>query len=483
MGRTIQQWLLDGRSRGQMDGDERKAVWHEVFFNLAYATAVAAIVNYLIAVSAWDQPLTNGLHILAFVSLFLPLYFHWISHGLYLNRFDNSDYLHNVYQLCNVSFMCLAAANIDGCVPLFLSGGADVDHYGGCADFSFLMFGLRLTTVVMYARAAIYIPAKTLFCVRKCVELAVFAAVWLLNGFFQLYVYDWVTFLLSWWAVVVADMIVPLVTPRIFPQRVGFVAVNIDLLIERFGLFIVGALGNCVIAATLLSSTDNITMKSTVYAVSFMIICIAFSLKLTYHDANKGANDDIDLHAMRWHHWTGILWIMMHMPLTAGIIIMSGFFTHALSGNDLTQRQRWYLTGSISLTIFCLTFLQLLHKRSKHPVRVGPWVRIAAKMIVAVLILLSALVPPQYAPVWALFLFFNVAMFAYTLLDMFGNRAVEPSHASVSSTTELTSGPDLADIFSTDGIARNIHGMVVGGQLKGYNNLRMRGRDVSSAYI
>lgn len=469
-----------------MDGDERKAVWHEVFFNLAYATAVAGIVNVLINVSKWDEPIDNWIHILAFTSLFLPLYFHWISHGLYLNRFDNSDMLHNAYQLLNVSFMCLAASNITKCVPTFLSAGAEIDNYGGCADYSYIMFGLRLSTVFMYARAAVMIPAKTLFCIRKCVELLVFALAWLLNGVFQRYWYGWVGFLLSWWIITVVDMIIPLITPRIFPQRVGFVAVNIDLLIERFGLFIVGALGNCVIAATLVPSVlSDFTIKSQDYAISFMIICMAFALKLTYHDSNKGSNDDIDLHAMRWHHWTGISWIMMHMPLTAGLIIMSGFFGHALNGHELTERQRWYLTGSIAMTIISLNMMQLLHKRSKIPVRVGPLVRISARFLAAVLILLSALVPPKYAPIWALFLFALVAMACYTFLDMIGNRAID-SHASErahSRDTEMTSGPDIADIFSTDGMAKSIHGMVVGGQMKGYNNTRMRGRDVSSAYI
>lgn len=363
-----------------------------------------------------------------------------------------------------------------------------------CSDFSFLMFAMRACTVVMYLRAGFQLPQKTWFCVRKGVELACFAVAWLICGIFQRYVFESVSFIFTWWGITLADLIVPLVTPRLFPQKVGFVAINIDMLIERFGLFFVTALGNFVVMATLIPAS---LLESRSYSLSAMIICIAFSLKLSYHDCNIGTNDDIDLHALRWRRWTGVMWILLHIPMTAGITVMSAFFGHALTDDSLTNRQRWYLCCSTALVIFCLSALQLLHKKSKQKVRVGPWIRLFVRFVATVVVVLLPLVPEKYLPLWALFLSILLAMLSYTLLDLFGNIAVvdqplshaDSSIALLSSASSLShpsfhdDGFDLADIFSTAGVHKSIHGHVVGGEMRTYGNVRLTGRDLNSSYI
>jgi low temperature requirement protein LtrA len=73
-------------------GDDRRATWLELFFDLVFVVAVAQLSNALSA----DRTLHG---FVVFCGLFVPIWWAWVGFTFYADRFDTDDLVHPALML------------------------------------------------------------------------------------------------------------------------------------------------------------------------------------------------------------------------------------------------------------------------------------------------------------------------------------------------------------------------------------------------
>ena len=66
------------------EGEGRSATWLELFYDLVFVVAVAALGHRLLVDHHWGGAL-------AFAGLFVPLWWSWASFTFYADRYDTDD--------------------------------------------------------------------------------------------------------------------------------------------------------------------------------------------------------------------------------------------------------------------------------------------------------------------------------------------------------------------------------------------------------
>src|SRR5215217_6470498 len=87
--------------------EERSSTWLELFFDLCFVVAVAALARGL-----HDDPTFWG--ILRFSGLFVPVWWAWMGYTWYATGFDNDDVLYRVTLLAGMLCILWLAASIGG---------------------------------------------------------------------------------------------------------------------------------------------------------------------------------------------------------------------------------------------------------------------------------------------------------------------------------------------------------------------------------
>ena len=434
---SYESYLQNMRVKEQVEADKIKAGWHEVFFSLSYSTALgAAATQFLRQLELQQQGAQDAERFGAALALMLPLFMHWLGHQMYLNRYDNSDAVHNVYQMLNVLFFALAGAGI----PFCSRQDGEVD-FVSCSQFAFFMFFSRLTTLLMTLRAYFFLRRAGLFQLRAASLLAAASGLWLLNGLLDLFATSRLLTWLLWWLPTALEALSISLVMLFFPMDAhpSSVPARIGLLSERFGLTFIVTLGNMVVTSTKVIITDPVFDAQYVTVASMIII--AFTFKLIYFDVGRVTIIDDTRHALRWHSWAGWLWTLMHLALNVSIVFMTSSYSvvFASPGTPQLNSQRWVLCASTGAVLLSLCILQLLHKRRHVETRVHWLVRLSIRFLSGLLFILLPLVPPESFPLWALSLTMAGVMILLILLEYFGDV-----HTSLASDSAAASGNSIA---------------------------------------
>ena len=113
---------------------ERRATWLELFFDLVFVVAIAALAVFL------HDHLTLG-GFLGFALLLVPVEWAWMSFAYYADQFDTDDTLFRVVMLVAMLASAALAVNVDGALE------------GSPAGFAAANVVLRLLLVDLYAWA------------------------------------------------------------------------------------------------------------------------------------------------------------------------------------------------------------------------------------------------------------------------------------------------------------------------------------------
>jgi len=134
-------WLVPPRLRTIVDeGEERRATWLELFFDLVFVVAIAELSHEL----AVDHSAEGFLR---FAGLFVPVWVAWQGYSFYADRFDTDDLL---FRLAYFAAMLAIA------VMAVLVG--DVAHGDASAGFAVSYVVLRTIMLALYARAWLAVP-------------------------------------------------------------------------------------------------------------------------------------------------------------------------------------------------------------------------------------------------------------------------------------------------------------------------------------
>jgi low temperature requirement protein LtrA len=200
--------------------EERHPTWLELFFDLCFVAAVAALAAYL-----HHHASVDGL--LLFAVLFVPVWWAWMGYSWYASAFDNDDVVFRVSWLAAMLLVIALAAGV----------GPATDGRG---DAFALTYGLLMALLaLLFARAARHERAARRFAVRYAAGDALGAALW----FASLGVDEPARY-----AVWVAAMVVLMATPPFAVRAYAGKAFNAAHIAERYGLFTIIVLGESVVA-------------------------------------------------------------------------------------------------------------------------------------------------------------------------------------------------------------------------------------------
>ena len=122
--------------------EERTSTWLELFFDLCFVVAVAALARGL-----HDDPTLGGT--LRFIGLFVPIWWAWMTFTWYATAFDNDDVPYRVTLLAAMLFMLGISASVEGV-------GAQP---GATVGFVVAYAALRLLLVWLFLRARSHTPS------------------------------------------------------------------------------------------------------------------------------------------------------------------------------------------------------------------------------------------------------------------------------------------------------------------------------------
>ncbi len=230
--------------------ENRTSTWLELFFDLCFVVAVAALARGL-----HDDPTLGGA--LRFLGLFVPVWWAWMGFTWFATAFDNDDVLYRVTMLA--AMLCI----------LWLAASVESVAGGDSSGFVLAYAGLRLLLVGLFVRARRYASTVRGLCNVYIVGNAFGIVLWLVS----LIVPEPIRY--GIWAVALA---VEIITPIFAVQALSDTRISFhgEHIAERYGLFTLIVLGESVLAVTSGSAGTDWAPAAVLTAVAGFVaaVCI-----------------------------------------------------------------------------------------------------------------------------------------------------------------------------------------------------------------
>jgi low temperature requirement protein LtrA len=213
------------------DEEHRSATVLELFFDLCFVVAVAAAADALHHQVAEDH---IGDGVVGYASVFFAIWWAWMNFTWFASAYDTDDVAYRLTTLVQIAGVLILAAGVPDAME--------------SRDFAAITVGyvvMRLAMVTQWLRAAGADPPHRRSCLRFAAGIAAVQVGWVLRlllpegpgmaGFLVL---------------AAAELAVP-----IWAQRAGTTSWHPRHIAERYGLFTLIVLGECVLASTLAVQT------------------------------------------------------------------------------------------------------------------------------------------------------------------------------------------------------------------------------------
>ena len=306
--------------------EDRRATWLELFLDLVFVAAIAAVASTLS-----KDPTAAGFG--RFLFLFLPVGWAWVGFTLYATRFDTDDL---VYRLLTLLAM-FAVAGLASTVPNAFHGGAN--------SFVVAYACVRTILILLYVRAYIAVPAVRPIAGWFIGAFGLAVAVWLIS---ILVPSPWKYAL--WAIAVVIEHAAPirpwrlLRGPRVDPRHLA----------ERFGLLIIIVLGEGVIGVVLGTAAVSWTLRSGAAAFAgFLTGAAIWWLYFDFLDASAVVQRNIR---------SGLTFIYAHYFVAAGIAALGVGVKLAIISLEPGSRYDdigWVAAGGTALCMAGLAAIQI----------------------------------------------------------------------------------------------------------------------------
>ncbi|KAJ3155954.1 hypothetical protein HDU89_005517 [Geranomyces variabilis] len=359
------------------EAEERTTTWLELFFDLLFAGIVAILGNAYISAQV-------SFSLQQFAVLFLMSIKPWVDYVMHQNIFASEDVAQRGFTVWIMALVVGLGVNSTNAVSSTHS--------------IFTVFYL----LIRFSFAAAYLSYWPLFpkfrssLAQAAVPATLSAPMYIVSIFYPEHQY------VLWWIGTAIDYLLSpaliLLTRYVdfMPRPVHRLAISIEHMSERNGLFLIIVLAEVMIALfyNSVSATPDVS-----YAKAVVGLFLALSLAWLYFDVD-GSQQEI--HAMRRKTYTGVLWNLTHIPLY-GAIVLAGVSLEVMvqatdesgdhagsssgaGGNTHAFTTRTYATffGSLSGVLICYTIISLTH-RSMHAARISKRLRTGTRMAVAIL--------------------------------------------------------------------------------------------------
>ena len=339
------------------EGEHRSATWLELFYDLVFVVAVAALGHRLLVNHTWSGAA-------AFVGLFIPLWWSWVSFTFYADRYDTDDLGQRLLAVAQMVAIALMAASISG------------EESDSTVAFAASFILARVVLLAMYSRAYQYIPESRNLVAGYLRGFTLGGIPWVLS----LWVPEPWRFVL--WGIGLA---IDFATPFILRKVQARVPLSVTHLPERFGLFTILVLGESIAAVVAGLGSIGWETDSTIGLIIGVVT--ATGLWWLYFDNVEGSV--VRRRTEQTKAWKPTVWIYTHLPLAIGLTA-SGIgmeFLVAQHGEEV----RWIAVGGIALALLSMAIIHLATERG-NPRRDTALisVRILGALVVIVIGLVSA---------------------------------------------------------------------------------------------
>jgi low temperature requirement protein LtrA len=306
----------------------------ELFFDLAYVLVVLELANAFYADMTWRGAL-------AFVALFVAMWFSWVGFTLYANRFDTDDVVFRLAKLAATLAVAGCAAAATGVTGEFSTAFA--------ASF---LFG-RVILLLLHLRAWRHVPET-----RPTVSVHVAG-------------------------------------PAVATWRDDRAPLHLEHLPERFGLLVILVLGEAVGGAATGVHHGKWAAPSVAVGVAGFVIAAALwwnYFDITAHESEERLQEDDDHDsADRTADDRGArsderhdLFVYGHLPLTLGVV-MAGVGVEDLvahPADPLPSTGAWTLAGGLALYLLGSSMIVGGTRQSWRAI--WPWPTVALPLVVLV---------------------------------------------------------------------------------------------------
>ena len=257
-----------------------RASWLELFFDLVFVAAVAALADLL----HHDHSISG---LVVFAALFEPVWWAWMGYTWYATGFGADDRVARIALLAAMCGVAIMAAGVDGAA------------HGDSGTFVGAYAGLLFLLAALYARAWRRFPEARPLTVRYGIGDALGAALWLAS----LVLDEGVRPVL--WGVAMAVL---LLTPVWAVFSLDRTAHDVSHIAERYGLFTIIVLGESVVV-----TVAGLDVGSSVDAILVALVgfAIAATIWWVYFDRWRAMPGS--------HQAAGFVWAQGHFFVFAGI--------------------------------------------------------------------------------------------------------------------------------------------------------------------
>jgi low temperature requirement protein LtrA len=339
----------------------------ELFFDLAYVLVVLELADAFYADMTWRGAL-------AFIALFVALWFSWVGFTLYANRFDTDDVVFRLAKLAATLAVAGCAAAATGATGEFSTAFAASFLFGRVV---LLLLHLRAWRHVPEARptVSVYVGATALSAALWAVSLPVDGAAryWL-------------------WAAAVA---VDAAGPIIATWRGDRAPLHLEHLPERFGLLVILVLGEAVGGAATGVHDGKWAAPSVAVGVAGFVIAAALwwnYFDITAHESEERLQEDDDHNSVdRTADDRGArsderhdLFVYGHLPLALGVVTAGVGIEDLVAhpADPLPSTGAWTLAGGLALYLLGSSMIVGGTRRSWRAI--WPWPTVALPLVVLV---------------------------------------------------------------------------------------------------
>ncbi len=231
---------------------DRQATWLELFFDLIFVVALGKVTHFLAHVH--HGHLSEGIWF-KFILVFIPLWWIWVGHIVYSNRFDADTRPHRLITLFLMSLLILLSVVV----------GEDINK--NYLVFIMIYCIARLFIAGLYFGAAHSYPEKAGFSLKISVFFAIGALISMSSILFKAPIIVLSIFYLG--------ILFDILSPVLFRRFINAIPVDKEHLVERVGLLAIILLGESIISLS--NSVTNVTWNiPTIITASlgFSFVCM-----------------------------------------------------------------------------------------------------------------------------------------------------------------------------------------------------------------
>lgn len=264
-------------------GDERKATWTELFFDLAFVVAVASTAH-----SLGSGVGVGGL--VEFILVFVLIYWAWIGHTFYTDRFESDDLLHRLVALLQMALVVAIASLHDW-------RGEDFPVFVAC------YCALRGITILANLYAGWHVPEARSITGPYAIGfsfslLPLVCGLWIDNADQRL-------------VLVAATALLQLTPPIYLVLTRSLGAVNTHHIPERMGLFTTLSFGESFVALAHVAEQGHLSLQ--MFGVAMLGLLPIFSFWWIYFARLDGA-------ALHRSGKSSLIWVYTHIVLVMAVI-------------------------------------------------------------------------------------------------------------------------------------------------------------------